>query len=131
MIIELIKYTIGGISSSAAEYFSYLICLKYLMITPYLSVIVGFIMSTLVSFVFNEFIVYKKRDGEKRNRLFSLGKNFMTYFSTGIILKEILLYIFLKVFSVSADSALIYILIIIAPLNYLITKYWAFKTKKV
>lgn len=125
---EIVRYVIGGVTSSVGEYLSYILALKVLRLSPYIGVIVGFIVSTLISFGFNEFIVFKKKPGETRNRWHALMKNFMTYLSTGIFLKEFLMYLFIDKAHFSPTYAPIIILLIIAPLNYLIAKLWAFKT---
>lgn len=125
---EIVRYVIGGVTSSVGEYLSYLLVLKVLKFSPYIGVIIGFVVSTLISFGFNEFIVFKKKPGETRNRWHALMKNFMTYLSTGIFLKEFLMYLFIDKAHFSPTYAPIIILIIIAPLNYLIAKLWAFKT---
>ena len=125
---EIVRYVMGGVISSIGEYLSYLLALKVLGFSPYIGVIVGFIVSTLISFIFIEFVVFKKKPGETRNRWHALIKNFMTYLSTGIFLKEFLMYLFIDRAHFSPTYAPIIILLIIAPLNYLIAKLWAFKT---
>nr|WP_164124909.1 GtrA family protein [uncultured Sharpea sp.] len=71
---EIVRYVIGGVTSSVGEYLSYLLALKVLRFSPYIGVIIGFVVSTLISFGFNEFIVFKKKPGETRNRFYLLIK---------------------------------------------------------
>lgn len=129
-IIQFVKFGVVGLSNTAISYGTYVI-LTYIGIPYVFANIIAFIVSVLNSFFWNNRYVFKKNHGEKRNMWWTLAKTFLAYGSTGLILSNILLVLFVEMFDINKYLAPLLILIITIPLNFIINKYWAFKTVKI
>lgn len=81
----------------------------------------------LWSFYWNNRIVFKINDGEKRSVIKSLCKTYITYGVTGILLSNILSYLWIECIGMSKYIAPILNIIICVPLNFILNKYWSFK----
>ena len=92
--------------------------------------IIAFIISVLNSFFWNNKYVFKKGNDEKRNIFHSLIKTYISYSFTGLLLQNILLFIFVDILHTSKYIAPFYGLIITIPLNFILNKLWAFKGVK-
>lgn len=68
------------------------------------------------------------KDGEHRSLLKSLLKTYVSYSFTGLFLNSILLVLWVQVFHINEFIAPIINLLVSVPLNFIINKYWAFKT---
>lgn len=90
---------------------------------------VGFVLSVLWSFYWNNKYVFTATDGEKRNPWKALLKTYISYGFTGIILNNIFSWLWITKLGVSKMIAPLINLIISVPLNFIINKFWAFKTK--
>ena len=86
-----------------------------------------FVLSVAWSFYWNNKMVFKQKDGEKRNILSALIKTYISYAFTSLILAEILLYLWCNLLGVNEYIAPIINLLITVPLNFFIQKFWAFK----
>ena len=93
--------------------------------------IVSFILSVLWSFYWNNKYVFVKGEGEKRSIWLSLIKTYISYGFTGIILCNILSYVWIDVLGINKYVAPLINLVVSVPLNFIINKFWAFSTKKV
>lgn len=94
-----------------------------------LASVLGFVISVLNSFYWNNKYVFQK-GSEERNLFLTLIKTFLAYASTGLILANILLYIWVDVLGISEYLGPIINLVITVPLNFVINKLWAFRTKR-
>lgn len=83
------------------------------------------------SFFWNNRYVFKKNKGEKRNIWLTLIKTILAYAGTGLFLSNILLILFVEIIGISKYIAPLINLVITIPLNFLINKYWAFKTESI
>lgn len=90
----------------------------------------SFVLSVLWSFYWNSKKVFVVKEGEERKVLPALIKTFISYSFSGLILGNILLIIWVRVFSISKYIAPLINLIVTIPMNFIINKFWAFKTKK-
>ena len=88
---------------------------------------VAFILSVLWSFMLNSIFVFKKEEGEKRNPWKTLLKTYIAYGFTGIVLNNILSFIWINIFGISKYIAPLINLIISIPVNFFMNKLWAFK----
>lgn len=129
LFLQFIKFGLVGVSNTVISYGTYTL-LTLLGVQYVFSNIIAFIISVLNSFFWNNRYVFRKTEGEKRNTVLTLVKTFLAYGSTGLILSNILLIIFVEKFNISKFFAPLIILIITIPLNFIINKFWAFKTKK-
>lgn len=87
----------------------------------------GFILSVLWAFYWNNKFVFREEPGQSRSWLKTLLKTYLAYAFTGIILNNILSYIWITVFAVSKYVTPLFNLIISVPINFIINKFWAFK----
>lgn len=128
-IIQFIKFGIVGFSNTAISYLIYTL-LTYVGVYYVISNVIGFILSVLNSFYWNNRYVFKSKEGESRNWFATLIKTFIAYAGTGLVLSNILLVIFVEVFKWSKYITPLLSLIITIPLNFIINKFWSYKTKK-
>ncbi len=128
-MLQFIKFGIVGFSNTIISYLVYTV-LTYFGIPYVVANIIGFIVSVLNSFFWNNKFVFKKNEGEDRNVWWTLCKTFISYAGTGLILSNILLVFFIEKIEISKFIAPIFGLIITIPINFLVNKFWSFKTIK-
>lgn len=134
-VVQFIKFGIVGVSNTAI---SYLINISVLfLLEPYQFIwdyvagnIIGFILSVLWSFYWNNRMVFTLEEGEHRNIWKSLLKTYIGYGFTGIILNNILSWLWVSVIGISKFIAPLINLTISVPLNFVINKLWTFKSDK-
>jgi len=127
-LLQFFKFGIVGVSNTAISYGTYVL-FTYLGCPYVLSNIIAFVISVLNSFFWNNRYVFKKHDGESRNPWWTLAKTFLAYGSTGLILSNVFLVLLVEKFDINKFIAPILILLITIPLNFIINKFWAFRTK--
>jgi len=88
---------------------------------------VAFILSVLWSFYWNNRFVFKNSNQEKGAWVKKLIKTYISYGVTGIVLTNILSYVWINIFHISKYIAPLMNLIISVPINFLLNKFWAFK----
>ena len=132
---QFIKFGIVGVTNTGVGYGINVLVLKILQ--PYhlswdyvAANIVSFLLSVLWSFYWNNKFVFTEEEGQKRNKLKALLKTYVSYGFTGIILTNVLSYLWIDVLGISKYLAPLINLIITIPLNFIMNKLWAFKTKK-
>ena len=126
--IQFVKFGIVGLSNTLISYVVYLAGVR-LGMHYLLASVLGFVISVLNSFYWNNKYVFQK-GSEERNLFLTLIKTFLAYASTGLILANILLYIWVDVLGISEYLGPIINLVITVPLNFVINKLWAFRTKR-
>lgn len=131
---QFVKFGIIGVTNTLLSYFIYLLVICVLK--PFnlsfdyiLGSILGFIISVLWSFYWNNKLVFTEGK-DKRNILKSLLKTYLSYASTGLVLSNILLYVFVDIVGISKTIAPFVGLLITVPLNFILNKYWAFRKEK-
>lgn len=133
--IQFVKFSIVGASNTII---SYALNVMVLLLLQPLGVswdfiagnIVAFVLSVLWSFYWNNKFVFTMQEGEKRSVWKALLKTYIAYGFTGIILNNILSWIWINVFGISKYIAPLINLIISVPVNFVINKLWAFRTDK-
>ena len=124
--MQFIQFGIVGLSNTFISYFSYLIFYKlgchYLIAS-----VLSFVVSVTNSFYWNNKYVFKEDGAEERSLIKTYIKTFVAYSSTGLVLSNILLFIWVQIFRISEVIAPLINLIVTIPLNFIINKYWAFK----
>ena len=127
--LQFIKFGIVGVSNTLIHYFTYLICIfagcHYLIAS-----VIGFLVSVMNAFYWNNKYVFKLQNGEKRNLGLALLKTYLSYAFTGIILNNILSVIWIEVLHISKFIAPVINIIVSMPINFLINKFWSFRAKK-
>ena len=88
--------------------------------------VVSFVLSVLWSYYWNSRFVFHA--GERCGfSLKTLLKTYIAYGFSGIILTNILSYVWIEQFRISKLFAPLINLIVTVPINFLVNKYWAFK----
>lgn len=127
-IIQFAKFGIVGISNTLISYVIYVVFVAfgcYYLVASLL----GFLVSVMNAFYWNNKYVFKVEEGEKRTVWSSFVKTFVSYAGTGLILNNILLILWIDVFKIHEMLGPIINLFITIPLNFLLNKFWAFKEK--
>lgn len=137
-LIEFVKFGIVGLSNTAVSYIIYVLVLQIFSLINlrfrydyFVGNVVSFVLSVLWSFYWNNKYVFKVKDGEKRNIFSALLKTYMTYAFTGLILNNILAYVWIDIFHIHKMIAPLITLIVSVPINFILNKLWAFRTKKI
>lgn len=126
--MQFVKFGVVGLSNTLISYVSYLVFLKIGLY--YLAAsILSFVVSVTNSFYWNNKYVFAVKDDENRSWWRTYIKTFMAYASTGLVLANVLLVIWVQGLHISEVIAPIINLLVTIPLNYIINKCWAFKTK--
>ncbi len=133
-LIQFIKFGLVGVTNTLLSYAIYLLVL--FLMKPlgvfwdiYVGSVLSFVLSVLWSFFLNNRLVFKAEKGS-RSLWKSLLKTYVSYGFTGIILANILLYVWVSVLGVPKTIAPAINLLITVPLNFILNKFWAFRTKK-
>ena len=127
---QFVKFGIVGISNTLIGYVVYSLCV-WLGMHYLLANVVGFFISVLNAFYWSDRFVFKKGGNEERGLWTSFLKTVLAYASTGILLNSILLWLFIDELYMSEYVAPLIILMITVPTNFILNKYWSFKTKTV
>lgn len=133
--MQFVKFGIVGLSNTIISYVLYLISLKLFQSwmlfqqTDYvIAQIIGFVLSVLWSFYWNNKLVFTIEEGHTRSLWKTLLKTYASYSFTGLFLNSILIIFWVQVCHISEYFAPIINLLISVPLNFLINKLWAFKS---
>ncbi|GBU21586.1 hypothetical protein R80B4_01482 [Fibrobacteres bacterium R8-0-B4] len=127
LIKQFIKFGIVGLSNTAVSYIIYAV-LVYLGVYYIIASVIAFILSVLNSFYWNKKYVFKRGDDQQKLGFWgALLKTYISYAFTGLVLSNILLYIFVDILHISEYIAPFFGLVITIPLNFILNKKWAFK----
>lgn len=125
--LQFVKFGIVGLSNTIISYITYVILV--LMDCNYLlASVIGFVISVINSFYWNNKYVFKDDTG-KRELLKTFVKTFFAYASTGLLLANILLYLWIDILHLHEMLGPILNLFITIPINFVLNKLWAFKKK--
>lgn len=130
--IQFIKFGIVGLSNTVVSYIFNVLVL--LALQPFevnwdfvAGNMVAFVLSVLWSFYWNNRLVFRTENGEKRLVWKTLVKTYIAYGFTGIILNNLLSLLWISVLGLSKYIAPLLNLVLSVPLNFIINKFWAFK----
>lgn len=127
--MQFIKFGLVGLSNTLVSYVVYLIGIFFGL--HYLAAsILGFLVSVLNAFFWNNKYVFTVEEGETRSLWKSFCKTFVSYAGTSLILSNILLIIQVDVFQWPEVLAPLINLVITIPLNFVLNKVWAFRKNK-
>ena len=132
--LQFVKFGIIGLSNTVI---SYILNVAVLLILSPFSVswdffagnMVGFLLSVLWSFYWNNRFVFTMQEGQRRSVWKALLKTYLAYGFTGIILNNILSWLWITKFGISKFIAPVINLIVSVPLNFIINKLWAFRAE--
>jgi putative flippase GtrA len=128
-ITQFIKFGIVGLSNTAISYVLYS-ALVFFGLHYLIASIIAFLISVLNSFFWNNKYVFKSQDGQKRNILHSLLKTYLSYAFTGLLIQNVLLFVFIDIMHISKYIAPLLGLTVTVPLNFVLNKLWAFKPER-
>ena len=74
-----------------------------------------------------EWFVFTVREGEKRNLFRTLMKTYAAYSLTGVVMTNILSYVWIDILGISKYIAPILNLVISVPVNFILNKKWAYR----
>lgn len=133
-LVQFVKFGLVGVTNTALSYVINILVLKLLQ--PYhlpwdyvAGNVVAFVLSVLWSFYWNNKYVFRKGKGQTRSLGRALLKTYVAYGLTGIVLANILSWVWINVFGLSKYVAPLINLVISIPLNFIINKFWAFRTQ--
>lgn len=131
--IQFIKFGIVGVSNTLVGYIlnvGILFLLKGLnwKYDYFAANVMSFILGVLWSFFWNEKYVFtEKQDEYKNSRHVRLIKMYLSYSFTGIVLNNILSFVWISVLGISKLIAPLINSAIGVPINFLIIKKWTFE----
>lgn len=127
-LIQFIKFAIIGFSNTLISYLVYAAGV-YLGLHYMLANVLGFVISVLNSFYWNNKYVFRQEEGG-RNTLHALAKTFLSYGATGLVLANVLLYLWVDILHISEYLGPIINLMVTVPLNFVLNKFWAFRSDR-
>lgn len=133
--IQFIRFCIVGLSNTLLSYGLNVLILMLLASFDWkwdyvAGNIIAFVLSVLWSFYWNNRFVFHSEEREKRNIWKTLIRTYLAYGFTGILLNNLLSWIWISVIGISKYIAPLMNLVISVPLNFLINKFWAFRQEK-
>lgn len=129
-LIQFLKFCAVGLTNTIIGYVVYSVCV-YVGMHYLLANAVGFVVSVINAFYWSNKYVFRKESYEYRNIYASFVKTVLSYAFTGIVLNSILLWLLIDEMHISEYVAPLLILIITVPTNFVMNKYWSFKTKNI
>ena len=132
-IIQFIKFGIVGFSNTLVSYLlnvGVLFILRdaHLESDYMIANTVAFVLSVLWSFYWNEkFVFTEKREGYKSTIWVRLVKMYLSYSFTGIILNNVLSFVWISLLDISKLIAPLINAAVGVPMNYVINKKWTFE----
>ena len=130
---RLIRFIFVGVTNTIVGYLSYLLFIwaihSFRIKHDYIVAgILSFIVSIHWAFIFNKILVFQTNEWKKTAKK-ELVKSYVTYGLSGLVLNNLLLYIFVDLCHVSKYYAPIIVLFFLIPFNYFVNKYWVYKVK--
>ena len=132
--LQLVRFGMVGVSNTIVNYVVYVGVMLFLHLAglwdkyDYLiATVLGFVISVLWAFFWNNKYVFKEKEGEHRSVFKTLVKTFITYSFTGLFLNSFLMVLWVDVFHMSKFIAPIINMTLGVPINFLINKFWAYK----
>ena len=119
---QFIKFGLVGLSNTAISMSLYY-ALVYLGVNYLVANLIGFMISVLNSYYWNNRYVFNKTE---EGHLKPILKTYMAYGST-LLLSTFLLYMMVQQLGISQWIAPLLNLAITIPINFLINKLWAFR----
>ena len=127
LLTQIVKFGFVGVLNN-------IICLAVyyvvVAISPKLYLIgnvIGFLVSTMNAYVLNSRFVFKIKEQNKSPKE-SLIKTYATY-TLSLCISTGLLYLLVDIMEISEKIAPIISLMVTVPLNFVINKFWVYKTK--
>ncbi len=127
-IVQFIKFGLVGCSNAIISLGIYTF-LVYVNVNYFVANAIGFFISIINAFVWNNYFVFKKNNADDRSKLYSFIKMLLSYSITGLFLQSAELKLLIDILTVSKYFAQIICIIVNLPINFVLNKIWAFKVK--
>lgn len=135
-ITQFVKFGIVGVSNTLFDYAVYLVTLLALQALGWfpnvdyvIANVMGFLLSVLWSFYWNNKYVFREKKKGERSIWKTLFKTYCTYAFSGLVVKNVLSYVFIQLLQISKVVAPLLTIVVTVPLNFVMNKFWAFKEK--
>lgn len=127
MLCQFFKFGIVGIVNTVLSYAVYVLCVllgcHYLLAN-----VLGFAVGITNAFYWGNKYVFVEEASKIRCAMLTFLKLCLTYGSTGILLNSLMLYLLVEQCHISSLIAQLACLVITVPLNFLINKFWTYKS---
>lgn len=128
-LAQFIKFGIVGVSNTAISLLVYYLVL-WINDQWYLAGnVAGWVISVANAFYWNERYVFVQQKHDFKSVAKRIGKTYLSYGGT-FLLSTLLLYLEVDVFGWSAVISPVVNLFITIPLNFLLNKFWAFRSEE-
>ena len=127
---QFLKFGLVGLSNTILSYVFFSI-LVLLGLHYFIANAISFVVGVSNAFYWSNKYVFKKGECENRGILQSLIKTFLAYGFTGLLLNSFLLWVLIERYDIYSLIAQALCLIITVPLNFILNKYWSFKTETI
>lgn len=128
-IWQFFQFAVVGLSNTIINYLVYFILILF-NVHYIIANVVGFFVSVLNAFYWNNKYVFKEEDNKKHSILKKFFKVLIAYAGTGLLFNNILLVLWIEILGMNEMIAPIISLLITIPLNFIINKFWAFAAAK-
>ena len=136
VFIQFVKFGIIGVSNTLLSYIINIVVLLILDRCNWfprwdyiVANTIAFILSVLWSFYWNNKYVFDLKSSRIAELLLALFKMYLSYAFTGIIMSNVLSYVWIDVLHISKYIAPLINSLIGVPINFVLNKFWAFKEK--
>ena len=125
-VIQFLKFSIVGLSNTIVSYLVYAArcCIG---VNYSVANIVSYFAGVINSFYWNNKYVFDNERSDLSSLISSFSKLLASSAFTGLIINNILLYFWVSVLGISSILGPLLNLFVTYPLNYILSKYWAFK----
>lgn len=125
-VIQFLKFSIVGLSNTIVSYLVYA-ALLFIGVNYIAANIVSYFAGVINSFYWNNKYVFDNERSDLSSLISSFSKLLASSAFTGLIINNILLYFWVSVLGISSILGPLLNLFVTYPLNYILSKYWAFK----
>jgi putative flippase GtrA len=125
--MQFVKFGIVGASNTILTIIVYEICI-FLEIHYQVSYLIGYAAGIVNAFYWNNKYVFKQKEGEERSAIKAFGK-FVTSYAGGYAVSLALLFLWVSILHLPKPIAPIISLLVTIPLNFILSKKWAFKAE--
>lgn len=127
--MQFVKFCVVGVSNFVISYLVYAVAI---LLGFHWSVgsVLGFVISVLNAFYWNNKYVFAAGNGEHRSWWRALIKTYISYAFSGLVLANALLFLWNDVLGIPELWGPVINLVITTPINFVVNKLWAFRTSK-
>ena len=128
-IIQFIKFCVVGASNFIVLYVVYAVVI-FLGGSWLWGSLLGFVLSVLNAFFWNNRYVFKVEENEERLWWKTLIKTYISYAFSGVLIANALLFLWNNVIGIPELLGPVINLAVTTPINYLMNKFWTFRTNR-